>query len=166
MPQKEKNTLPFQVDDTDRQILDLLQHDSKMTIKEIAQRVKMSNTPVFDRIKRLEREGFIQGYTARLNKKLLGYKLVAFCTISLERHQSDYIEAFEKAVNQLEEVYECYHIAGTFDYLLKIQLKSMEDYQLFISGKLASVANIGRVQSSLVMKEVKNNYLLGLKNGM
>ena len=159
---EEKKSVSYNPDITDRQIMQLLQRDAKMTIKEVAERIKMSNTPVFERIKRLEKEGFIQNYSARLNGRKLGFKLLAFCSISLEKHQTDFIQQFERAIKQLDEVYECYHIAGTFDYLLKIQLRDMNDYQSFISEKLASIPNIGKVQSSLVMKEVKNNTALKL----
>ena len=131
-----------------------------MKIKEVAHALKMTTTPIFDRIKRLEREGFIEGYSTIVNKEKLGFNLVAFCTVSLESHHKEYLNQFVKDVENIPEVAECYHIAGMFDYLLKIYVKDMVDYQNFITQKLASLPNIGRVQSSFVMTEVKNNHVL------
>ena len=145
----------YQIDAIDKRILQLLQQDGKMKIKEVAHHLKMSNTPIFDRIKRLERTGFIKGYIAIVDQKMLGFQIVAFCSVTLERHHTDFIEQFEKDVKELEEVEECYHIAGMFDYLLKVNVKDMTDYQNFITKKLANLANIGKVQSSFVMTEIE-----------
>ncbi len=140
----------------------LLQEDGKMKIKDIAEALKMTNTPVFERIKRLEKDGFILGYTTMVNKQKLGFGLVAFCAVSLESHHKEYLVQFESDVKEIPEVIECYHIAGMFDYLLKLYAKDMLDYQIFITQKLASLPNIGRVQSSFVMTEVKNEKVFPL----
>jgi Lrp/AsnC family transcriptional regulator, leucine-responsive regulatory protein len=152
--------MAYKIDAIDQRIVRLLQKDGKMKIKEIANELNMTNTPVFDRIKRLEKEGFITGYSANVDKEKLGYKLVAFCSVTLESHHKAYLNQFVKEVKELPEVIECYHIAGMFDYLLKIYVKDMVDYQNFIAQKLASLANIGRVQSSFVMTEIKNEKAL------
>ncbi|MFK7904849.1 MAG: Lrp/AsnC family transcriptional regulator [Chitinophagales bacterium] len=154
--------MAYQIDAIDKRILQLLQKNSKIKIKEIAQALKMTNTPIFDRIKRLEREGFIEGYSAILAKEKLGFKLTAFCSITLEKHHREYLVQFVKDIQEIPEVIECYHIAGMFDYLLKIYAKDMVDYQQFIAQKLAALPNIGRVQSSFVMTEIKNNQILPL----
>ncbi len=145
------------IDAIDRKIIHLLQKDGKMKIKEVGQALKMTNTPVFDRIKRLEKEGFIQGYTTIVDKKKLGYNIVAFCSVTLEKHHKEYLIQFEEDIKSIPEIAECYHIAGLFDYLLKIVAKDMVDYQLFITSTLASLKNIGRVQSSFVMTELKKD---------
>lgn len=150
------------LDATDRRILQLLQSDGKMKIKEIAAELGMTNTPIFERIKRLEKEGYIQHYTAVLDKEKLGFALTAFCSVTLEQHHKAYLDQFEMDVVQLPEVNACYHIAGMFDYLLKIHVKDMQHYQQFITDKLASLANIGRVQSSFVMTEIKVDQSLPL----
>lgn len=150
----------YQIDAIDKRILQILQKDGKTKIKEIADALKMTNTPIFERIKRLEKEGYILGYTALVNKEKLGFNLVAFCTVTLESHHKEYLQQFVHDVKELEEVVECYHIAGMFDYLLKIYVKDMVDYQNFISQKLASLENIGRVHSSFVMTEIKNETIL------
>ena len=150
----------YQLDAIDKTIIRLLQRDGKTKIKEIAHALKMTNTPVFDRIKRLEKTGFILGYSTVVNKEKLGFNLVAFCSVTLESHHKAYLNQFVKDVKELPEVIACYHIAGMFDYLLKVYVRDMVDYQNFISQKLASLANIGRVQSSFVMTEVKNETVL------
>jgi DNA-binding Lrp family transcriptional regulator len=146
----------YQPDATDKAILNLLQKDAKITIKEIANQLKLSTTPVFERIKRLERNNIIQKYTAMIDRKKVALALVAFCDVSLKEHAEQYLVKFEQEVQSLSEVVECYHIAGTYDYLLKVVVKDMEAYQHFVSKKLAVLENIGRVQSSFVMKEIKN----------
>jgi DNA-binding Lrp family transcriptional regulator len=151
------------IDAIDKRIIHQLQQNGKETIKEIADLLGMSTTPVFERIKKLERDGFIEGYTAIVNKEKMGFQLVAFCTVSLESHHTEFINQFESDIKSLPEVMECYHIAGLFDYLLKIYSRDMVDYQNFITQKLASISNIGRVQSSFIMTEVKNEKTMPLK---
>lgn len=97
-----------------------------------------------------------------MNKEKYGYNLVAFCSVTLESHHKEYLTKFKEDVKQLPEVIECYHIAGMFDYLLKIYVKDMEDYQNFMTQKLASLSNIGRVQSFFVMTEIKNENVFPL----
>lgn len=148
--------MAYKIDAIDKRIIQLLQEDGKMKIKEIAFALKMTNTPIFERIKRMEKEGFIMSYSAIINKEKMGLHLVAFCSVTLEKHHKEYLFQFVADVKKLSEVIECYHIAGMFDYLLKVYVKDMVDYQNFITQKLASLANIGRVQSSFVMTEIKN----------
>ncbi|AXT54865.1 Lrp/AsnC family transcriptional regulator [Aquimarina sp. MMG015] len=144
------------MDKTDRSILNLLQKDGKITIKEIAERLNLTTTPIFERVKKLEREGFIKSYKAILDRKKAGLQLMVFCNVTLNLHQTDYLKKFEKDIQQFPEVVECYHVAGMFDYLIKIYAEDMESYQYFLSNKLASLENISKVQSSFVMTEVKD----------
>jgi DNA-binding Lrp family transcriptional regulator len=150
------------LDETDLQLLDLLQQDAKLTHKELADRLFLSTTPVFERIKRLEREGTIRGYVAVVERTRLGLGLMAFCDVSLEAHQQSYLLQFEEGVRALPEVIACYHIAGQFDYLLQVVVPDMAAYQRFITQKLAALAHIGRVQSSFVMTEIKQEHRLPL----
>lgn len=145
------------LDATDRRILKMLQFDGKATIKEMANQLNMTNTPVFERVKRLERDGFIKQYTAILDRQKIGLQMVVFCTVSLKVHHADFLERFEQEVTCLEEVVECYHIAGMFDYLLKVVVRDMNVYRQFVSKKLAALENIGKVQSSFVMTEIRNS---------
>ncbi|GAA4277346.1 Lrp/AsnC family transcriptional regulator [Aquimarina mytili] len=144
------------MDPIDQSILLLLQKDGKITIKDIAERLNLTTTPIFERVKKLEREGYIKSYKAILDRKKVGLQLMAFCNITLNLHQKDFIKKFEKEIQQFPEVVECYHVAGMFDYLIKIYASDMEQYQDFLSNKLASLENISKVQSSFVMTEVKD----------
>ncbi len=144
------------MDTIDRTILTLLQKDGKITIKEIAERLNLTTTPIFERVKKLEREGIIKSYKAIIDRKKVGLQLMIFCNVTLNLHQTDYLKKFEKDIHQFPEVVECYHVAGMFDYLIKIYAEDMESYQYFLSNKLASLENISKVQSSFVMTEVKD----------
>ncbi|TYP70352.1 Lrp/AsnC family transcriptional regulator [Aquimarina intermedia] len=143
------------MDATDKAILLLLQKNGKITIKEIAERLNLTTTPIFERVKKLEREGFITSYKAIVDRKKVNLQLIIFCNVTLNLHQTDFLKKFEKDIQQFPEVVECYHVAGMFDYLIKIYAKNMEEYQQFLSNKLASLENISKVQSSFVMTEVK-----------
>lgn len=140
----------------DLKILKLLEQNAKLTNKEIAAQLGLTITPIHERVKKLERDGYIVKYKAEINRRKVGLKLLAFCSVSLKNHQREFIEKFEEDVMHLTEVIECYHIGGMFDYLLKVLVKDMETYQNFVSRKLADLDNIGNVQSSFVMSEIKS----------
>lgn len=144
------------IDTIDRSILRMLQQHSKMTIKEIAGKLNLTASPVFERIKRLEKEKYITSYRAVIDRKKIGLSLLVFCNISLIQHEATSIKKFEKDIQQFPEVIECYHIGGMSDYLIKVVAKDMDTYQHFVAKKLASVDNIRQVQSSFVMTEVKS----------
>jgi len=144
------------IDSIDKSILALLQNDGKITFKEIASQLNLTTTPVYERIKRLERDGYIKSYKAILDRKKIGLNLLVFCNISLKEHQASYLSQFEKDIKKFNEVIACYHIAGMYDYLIKISVEDMDVYQYFIANKLANIKNIARVQSSFVMTEVKS----------
>lgn len=148
------------LDAADRTILQLLQEDAFLTTKEIAARLDMTTTPVFERVKRLERDGYIARYTAVLNRRKVGLPLLVFCDVLLKEHNRDFLLRFEEAVVGLPGVLECHHVTGEYDYLLKVAVRDMDDYQQFIKEKLAALENIGRVQSHFVMTEVKNSTVL------
>lgn len=154
--EKKSDTL----DATDRSILQMLQEDAFLTTKEMAARVNMSTTPVFERVRRLEREGFISRYTALLDRRKVGLAMLVFCEVSLKEHNRDYLLRFEREVADLPEVIECHHITGSFDYLLKVVVQDMDTYQQFVKDKLAALENIGQVQSHFVMTEVKHSTVL------
>ena len=148
------------IDNIDRQILEQLQIDSSITIKELAEMLCLTPTPIHERIKRLERDGIIRKYVALLDQKKVEKNLIVFISISIKNHSRSYLEKFVAEVGDFPEVTECYHIAGNFDYLLKAQLKDMEAYQQFILSKLSVINNIDQVQSSFVLS--KNKYSTAL----
>ncbi len=145
------------LDSTDTAILTLLQKNAKLTIKDLSQRLNLTTTPIFERIKRMEREGYISGYSARLNRKKMGYSLMVLCNVNLQSHQVEILQQFEKDIKQFKEVNECFHLAGGNDYMLKVIVRNIEEYQEFATKKLATIPNISTVQSNFVLTEVKNS---------
>ncbi|PWL29360.1 Lrp/AsnC family transcriptional regulator [uncultured Roseivirga sp.] len=141
------------LDAVDIKILEVLQGDARITTKALADQLNLSTTPVFERVKRLEREGLIKKYVALVDNKKLGLRLIAFISISLTKHSRSYLEKFVNEVEQYPEVMECYHIAGNYDFLLKVVVRSMEVYETFVLTKLSTIANLGQVQSSFVLSE-------------
>jgi len=119
------------LDSTDISILQLLQHDARLTNKEIADKLGKSVTPVYERIRKLEEEGYIARYVALLNKDLIGKHLVAFTTVQLKEHSLVALKGFEKEVIKFPEVMECYQLTGQFDFLLKTAIRDMVEYNDF-----------------------------------
>lgn len=142
-------------DSTDKRLLEFLQADSKQTNKELANKLNLSVTAVYERIKKLEREGFISKYVALVNKGQVNKAFVAFCHIKLEKHTQDYVMKFEKEVAKLNEVLECYHISGEYDYLLKVMVEDMTVFREFMVTKLTKISHIGSTHSMFVINEVK-----------
>lgn len=145
----------MQLNQVDIKILSYIQKDCTLTNKEVADRVNLTPTPVHERIKRLEKEGYIKKYVALLDNKKLHKALIAFCSVSLKEHTKPIIKKFEKEVLSFPMVTECYNTTGNFDYLLKIVVSDMEEYQDFIVNKLASLSNIGNTYTTFILSEVK-----------
>jgi Lrp/AsnC family leucine-responsive transcriptional regulator len=146
------------LDAIDLKILRLLQEDARLTTKELAGRVNLSTTPVFERLKRLEREGFIKKYVAVLDAEKLDLGFEAFCSVKLRQMSKDVAENFVRIIKEIPQVMECYNISGEYDYLLKIRSGSMKEYNDFIINVLGMVDAIGSIQSSFVMNEIKHSY--------
>ncbi|RCR66196.1 Lrp/AsnC family transcriptional regulator [Larkinella punicea] len=145
-------------DQIDLQLLKLLGENSNVTIKELADQVNLSHTPVFERVKRLESNGYIKKYIAIIDAEKLHYGLIVFCNIKLKQHDRSIGHEFVSDILRLEEVVECYNISGDFDFLLKVYAKDMKHYQDFVFNKLGSVTSIGSTHSTFVMCENKNSY--------
>ncbi len=143
------------IDELDVAILRMLQQNAQYTNKEIAGKLGLTITPVYERIKRLESNGYIKQYVALLDKFRIGKTLTAFCNVSLKQHTKENVETFERQIQQFNEVQECYHIAGVFDFLLKVSVKNMSEYHDFIRNKLSTIENIGNLNSSFVLSEIK-----------
>lgn len=150
------------LDATDKQIVNLLQKNSKANIKEIALKIGLTQTPTYERIKRLEKSGVIQKYIAILNKEKVGFTVEVFCQVTLLVHSKELIRKFEAAVNKIDEVIECFHVAGNYDYLLKVIVPDMKSYQLFLKNKLSVLDSVGNVQSTFVMSSTKDTSILKL----
>ena len=149
-----------ELDSTDRKILHILQEDAKITNTALAAKFKLTATPVYERVKKMEQSGVISKYVALLDQKMVNKNLIIFISISLKNHARSYLTKFKETIDQYDEITECYHIAGNYDFLLKAQVKDMEAYQKFILSKLSVDENIGQVQSSFVLS--KNKYSTAL----
>ncbi|QDO95203.1 Lrp/AsnC family transcriptional regulator [Formosa sediminum] len=145
-----------QLDTIDKTILRILQNDSKKTAKEIAKTLNLTASPVYERIRRLEKQGFIKKYVAILDKKLIDRPVTTICQVSMRYHNEAFIEKFEEQIQSLEEVQECYHMAGEVDFILKINTKGLEDYHNFVKYKLSKIENIGVLNSTFVLKDIKH----------
>jgi len=146
------------LDDKDIQLLRLLQKNAKLTVKELAKEINLSPSPVFERVKRLEQEGYVRKYAAVLDPDKLNRGFTVFCQIKLKIHDRSIGYDFVNEIIEIEEVAECYNISGDFDFLLKVQVRDMKHYQDFVFNKLGSVDSIGSTHSTFVMAEVKNNH--------
>ena len=147
-----------QLDPTDLQILRTLQNDAKLTTKELAAAVNLTPTPVFERQKRLERQGFIRRYVAVLDAEKLGRGLIVFCHVKLRHMNRDIAADFEQRIKQIAEVTECYNTSGHFDYILKVHARDMKQYLEFVLNKLGTIESLGSLESTFVMSEVKHDY--------
>jgi Lrp/AsnC family leucine-responsive transcriptional regulator len=143
-------------DSIDKKLLALLQEDSKKTTKELSLKLNLSVTAVYERIKKLEKEGIVSKYVALLNRNKIQKGFVVFCHLKLMQHTKEFISQFEKEVVQLIEVLECFHVSGDYDYILKICVKDMEEYREFMVTKLTSLQHIGSTHSTFMIGEVKN----------
>ena len=144
------------MDAIDKKLLGLLQEDTKKTTKELSLILNLSVTAVYERIKKLEREGIIRNYVALLNRNKIEKAFVVFCHIKLIQHTKDVIHTFENEVVRLDEVSECFHVSGDYDYILKVSVKDMEEYREFMVNKLTGLQHIGSTHSSFMIGEVKN----------
>ncbi|WGD33688.1 Lrp/AsnC family transcriptional regulator [Olleya sp. YS] len=143
------------LDKIDTKILSLLQQNSNRTTKSIAEELGMTTTPVFERIKKLEKQGYIKKYVAILNNKKIGLKQTVFIGITLQGHTRSYLEKFVKQINNFPEVIECHRVSGNFDYLLKLVVEDIEAYETFIISKLTLLPYLGNVQSLITLSTGK-----------
>lgn len=150
------------LDAIDRQILEMLQANSKLNVKEVAGLLKLTKTPVYERIKRYEKEGIIAKYVAVLNREKLAPSMVVFCSVSLDNQKLEAIQQFSLAVKKLPEVMESYLMGGANDFLLKVVVKDLNAYHQFSSGKLAALPNVRLINSSFVLSEVKRSSVFPL----
>ena len=146
------------LDKIDTLILRTLQHNARLTIKELAAEVHLSTTPVFERLKRLERQGYIKKYIAILDAQKLNQGFVVYCNVKLRRMNRDIAKDFVERIREVPQVTECYNISGNFDYLLKIHALDMKTYQEFILNVLGAIESVGSIESTFVMEETKQEY--------
>lgn len=145
------------LDQIDLKILRTLQKNAKLTTKELAEAVNLTPTPVFERQKRLEKQGYIKKYVAVLDPDKLNQSLMVICMVKLQQINNSIAQRFTTEINKLPEVIECYNTSGNYDYMLKVRSSDMKHYQEFILNKLGVIENVGSIESTFVMSEVKQN---------
>ncbi|AZA60642.1 Lrp/AsnC family transcriptional regulator [Chryseobacterium indoltheticum] len=143
-------------DETDKKLLEYVQEDCKQTTKELSYKLGLSVTAVYERIRKLENSGVISKYVALIDKTKVDRKFLILCHVKLTQHKKDYVMQFEKEVMNLQEVTECFHVSGDYDYILKICVKDMDDYRNFMLSKLTTLQHIASTHSSFTISEVKN----------
>ena len=146
------------LDKTDLQLLRVLQQNARMTTKELAHEVNLSTTPVFERLKRLERDGIIKKYIAILDAEKLNQGFTVFCQVKLKQMNRDIAQSFVDVIKEIPEVSECYNISGNYDYLLKVHATDMRAYQSFVINTLGGIESLGSIESTFVMDEIKQSY--------
>jgi Lrp/AsnC family leucine-responsive transcriptional regulator len=144
-----------ELDRTDYRILEILQRDGRITNVDLAEQVHLSPPPCLERVKRLEREGYIERYVGILNPYKLNAGLLAFIQVTLHSTASEDLKEFNKAVRRLEQVQECHMVSGGFDYLIKARASDMQAYRDFLGNELAAIPNLRETHTYVVMQEVK-----------
>jgi Lrp/AsnC family leucine-responsive transcriptional regulator len=159
-PKQSVKTRPL--DRTDRQILTLLQADGRIANVALAKMVNLTPTPCLERVRRLEREGYITGYTALLDAKKVGAGLLVFVEISLLRNSPDAFSDFRREASKLTGILECHLVSGNFDYLIKARVKDMDEYRKLLGEKILALPGVSDSRSYVVMEEVKESTALQL----
>ena len=149
-------------DEIDKKLLLFLQEDSKQTTKELSYKLGLSVTAVYERIRKMENTGVISKYVAILDRHKINRDFIVLCHVKLTQHKKEYVLQFEKEVMNLQEVTECFHVSGDYDYILKIGVKDMEDYRNFMLSKLTTLQHISSTHSSFMISEVKNTTAIAL----
>jgi len=155
----------LKLDKMDFRILDILQKEGRISNAELARRISLSQPATHARLKRLEGSGLIRSYMALLDREMLGFEMLCFVHVTLEKHQPDHVKNFHVQVESMPEVVECYHVTGDYDYLLKVVMRHRRDLEDFLVDKLSRIAGVGRVHTSVVLREVKETYALPLLAG-
>ena len=175
-----------QLDKTDVEILQVLQKDAKVNTKELSEKLHISKTPIYERIKRLENDGYIKGYVALVDNKKVGLPLIVFCNVSLAVHDDEHIKRFQEEIKEIDEIMECYSTGGIYDFFIKVVLKDvvafrvvreskqkyeiyspvvlkdLDAYNRFVFEKLTKVHGIVKMQSSFVLSEIKHTTVLNI----
>ena len=157
---KEESTINAKLDQKDLAILKLLQQNARITVKEISDKIHLSTTPVYERIKRMEETGVIKQYATLVDHSKVKKGLMVICYVSLKQHNKTAGAKFIKAIQEMNDVIECYNISGEFDFMLKVVVENMDAYYDFHVNKLSEVENIGNVQSVFVMAVIKQTHVM------
>lgn len=152
-----------EIDRIDRNILTILQQEGRLPNVELAKRVGLTPTPCLERVRRLESNGYISGYAARLDPAKLDLGFVAFVTVTLERTTSDVLDQFAKRAREIDEIVECHMVGGGPDYFLKIRTRDMSAFRTFLGDQLAALPSVAQTHTYFIMEEVKTDTGLPLR---
>lgn len=155
-------TKPRKLDRTDRRILECLQADGRISNVDLARKVNLTPTPCIERVKRLERRGYIRGYTAILDPQMVNASLLVFVEIDLSHNSPDAFRKFREEARKLPEVLDCHLVSGNFDYLIKARVSDMKAYRELLGDKILSLPSVNGSRSYVVMEEVKETLNLPL----
>jgi Lrp/AsnC family leucine-responsive transcriptional regulator len=148
------------LDEIDQIILQILQQDGRISNTDLARHTNLSPPAIHARLKRLESQGYIQQYTALIDRELLGYDMLCFIHVTIQVHQLEEVHNFIEAVHNMPEVLECHHVTGDYDYLLKVAIRSRRDLRRFVMDQLTPVKGVARIHTSLVLTEIKSTTAL------
>jgi Lrp/AsnC family leucine-responsive transcriptional regulator len=151
------------LDDLDRQILNELQSDARISNAELARRVNLSPPATHGRVKRLEESNFIKKYVTIVDRKKVDYDMLCFVRVSLQLHDIDKVTGFHEAIQKIPEVLECHHVTGDYDYLLKVVAHNTEGLEKFLVKNLTPIPGVAQIHTSLVLREVKNSTVIPLQ---
>lgn len=154
----------MKLDKFDREILRVLQKDATVSMADLSQLVGLSHTPCWRRVKKLENAGIIKNKVTLLDNKLLNLGVSVFIYVTLKNHDTESLNAFEEAVQHIEEIIECHTTSGDKDYLLKVIVESIEEYELLLKSKLTHLPCVDHLSSTFALKQVKNTTELPIKS--
>ncbi len=149
-----------QIDDLDRQILDIVQGNGRISNAQLAEKINLSPAATHKRLRRLENEGYIEGYYAKINRRKLGYRMLCYIHISIKTHSSDELKKFREMLKEMPEVLACSFVTGEFDYVVKVAIRDEADLENFILNKITPVPGVSQVSTRLVVAEIKNGTTL------
>ncbi|MFD2532775.1 Lrp/AsnC family transcriptional regulator [Gracilimonas halophila] len=145
----------IKIDSVDRNIIKVLQQEGRIANKELSERIGLTTTPTLERVRRLEREGVIEGYAAKVNKESVGRGFVAFVKVTLKVHQLNLLEEFTSAIQEIPEILACYHTTGDGDFLLQVVARDTKDYEQLMRNKLTTLPDVERLHTSIVLNTIK-----------
>lgn len=144
------------MDDIDRKILRVLQSDARVSHQDLAERVGLSPSPCARRIKRLESDGYISGYSARIDETKLGFGFSVFVSVRLDQQVDSRLQDFERSVRDMSEVVDCWLMTGSFDYLLRVAVTDLNEFESFLTGRLTKISGVASLESSIPIRRVKD----------
>lgn len=150
-----EESISVKLDERDRELLRHLQEDARITNAELARRVDLSPPGLQKRLRKLEEAGVIESYATLLNREAVGYDMLCFVQVTLQRHEPEAVRRFRKLVQEMPEVLECYHLTGEYDYLLKVVLRNRKHLEVFLMETLTPIPGMDKIRTSLVLSNIK-----------